>query len=1418
MESATEMLSFMDLLDLDEEIIDDKAKSIMDRNTFANKHLLNFINLLQYKQLINTRENSECSNEEEYNFVAKLIHNMNEDNVDIICKIITMVLMLHPSSIRNKSEHLIQQIMADMYLPSPKQTLITDYENENLQMTWLQLKICVSILDAVISSHTKLMLPFLEISLENIIFSKNEKLRLYFLTHAVSRFFEAITGYNILDRIWNCLREAKGNVSMIALQVLCCLSNYYLPVAEKSSNILLESNVIFSSEFWDFVLSGLLNRDVDNTHRKKSIYLAKRAIDCAFIADKNISIRSTSTFIWERRNKMNLKTYWDNYFILIDSLEEKQSNIVLPSLKLFQTIKGIGHCWLNCAFCIGLRHDNAKVRFQCLQYRMRMNITSELEAVSIFEAINDVNLFENEAEYKSLEMEFKNILNNTDTLIRVLKAVPLIKWSPVPLYHLTTTLSESRFKGLLDINSSILKEIIGNILKIPCNNIIIRKAIQVNMSHFIENNCCQFTYKDYMDIYPHLHLDLGMYNTLAEFIKNQLLIPDIEEFLFSLPYSHLNIEFALTYFEGHDNSKFIKLINEIVKEIQNINNRQYSDKNECLNYVVFIVQLYKKAIKYKCALYKRLDSYAPKTLEVMMQFVATLITNNITFDIEKITLLFEGLDYINFHIKGTNENDYLLKLYKSTISILKNESTDLNMKVLSIFIFNTCLKNPFFVEKYEQELLDEEDFVNMIQNVEFNENTYIENSGRLRNLFHEKCCEIVYFFASDSYCEINNDILLYIYDVLDSGGYGCLNWILKIINKVLPSILGDRKINFKVTDFLNRMWNEIEELKSNSQYIKCVQEFVILLTQHVLLNQPAYNNIIILYSNKILEYAVIKNAPLFCLVKQMDQINVSAYNHLVYILCDILVYGFVQKKDHRIADRVSIDIIENKNYGIKNEEFIVSSHIKVVAVSVLSKIVDPVILNTVISRIISKVEDLFKNKQRYYGNSVHDQSLQAAIQCLIFILFKSRKVDLDSTVTWVLKFLGKIPHQPLVRGYFEWYIALVYYHKDYIINDKVLNIFKENNVPIQSQFTLLYILLSHKIRHANCRNEDFECVMDFYLANIMGPIYSTRLYAQFLSSKLLEVATFLTNDVLNREKYSYSIDVIRKTLQEAEEAKEKAYMKIISEYFFTYFNIIEDLTPFAIYWGLPQICNGYDEIIEAKFVSNYLADISECMTEEPDDKLFKEWKESHKYNWFKKLPKMPTLEECNLFNTLEEAQAVQKKYVPWKNMTDVEDYTNEKKKKKCDLIVVASLIDKLPNLGGMARTSEVFGVQTYVVDSMRHLQDKQFQGLSVSAERWINVEEVRPGQPLKQYLMKKKAEGFSIVAAEQTSSSMPLQKFKFPKKTLLLLGHEKEGIPCDLLPLMDHCVEIPQQGVIRSLNVHVTAAIFVWEYARQNML
>ena len=38
----------------------------------------------------------------------------------------------------------------------------------------------------------------------------------------------------------------------------------------------------------------------------------------------------------------------------------------------------------------------------------------------------------------------------------------------------------------------------------------------------------------------------------------------------------------------------------------------------------------------------------------------------------------------------------------------------------------------------------------------------------------------------------------------------------------------------------------------------------------------------------------------------------------------------------------------------------------------------------------------------------------------------------------------------------------------------------------------------------------------------------------------------------------------------------------------------------------------------------------------------------------------------------------------------------------------------------------------------------------------------------------------------------------------------------EVLHLMDECVEAPQYGVIRSLNVHVAGAIAIWEYTKQH--
>mmetsp|Transcript_46698 Transcript_46698/g.56527 ORF Transcript_46698/g.56527 Transcript_46698/m.56527 type:complete len:223 (+) Transcript_46698:2143-2811(+) len=153
---------------------------------------------------------------------------------------------------------------------------------------------------------------------------------------------------------------------------------------------------------------------------------------------------------------------------------------------------------------------------------------------------------------------------------------------------------------------------------------------------------------------------------------------------------------------------------------------------------------------------------------------------------------------------------------------------------------------------------------------------------------------------------------------------------------------------------------------------------------------------------------------------------------------------------------------------------------------------------------------------------------------------------------------------------------------------------------------------------------------------------------------------------------------------------------------------------------------------------------------------------------------------------------------------------------KREFIVCASLIDKVPNLAGLCRTGEIFAVEKIVIPDASVMKMDIFKSISVGAEAWLEVEECKE-EDLLPWLMKRKQENYNIVGLEQTSSSVSLSNFQFQDRTVLLLGKEKEGIPVELLKVVDECLEVPQFGIIRSLNVHVTGAIATWEYSKQMM-
>lgn len=63
----------------------------------------------------------------------------------------------------------------------------------------------------------------------------------------------------------------------------------------------------------------------------------------------------------------------------------------------------------------------------------------------------------------------------------------------------------------------------------------------------------------------------------------------------------------------------------------------------------------------------------------------------------------------------------------------------------------------------------------------------------------------------------------------------------------------------------------------------------------------------------------------------------------------------------------------------------------------------------------------------------------------------------------------------------------------------------------------------------------------------------------------------------------------------------------------------------------------------------------------------------------------------------------------------------------------------------------------------------------MTAEKWIPIMEV-PVKSMKNFLEKKKREGYSILGLEQTANSIPLDKYTFPQKVVMEFSGIKQVV------------------------------------------
>lgn len=82
---------------------------------------------------------------------------------------------------------------------------------------------------------------------------------------------------------------------------------------------------------------------------------------------------------------------------------------------------------------------------------------------------------------------------------------------------------------------------------------------------------------------------------------------------------------------------------------------------------------------------------------------------------------------------------------------------------------------------------------------------------------------------------------------------------------------------------------------------------------------------------------------------------------------------------------------------------------------------------------------------------------------------------------------------------------------------------------------------------------------------------------------------------------------------------------------------------------------------------------------------------------------------------------------------------------------------QVPNLAGLARTCEIFAVSNLLVSDVRAVKSPSFSSISMGAEQWLPIGELREKQLLP-WLRRYKKQGYTLVGVEQTNNSICLTK------------------------------------------------------------
>ncbi len=132
------------------------------------------------------------------------------------------------------------------------------------------------------------------------------------------------------------------------------------------------------------------------------------------------------------------------------------------------------------------------------------------------------------------------------------------------------------------------------------------------------------------------------------------------------------------------------------------------------------------------------------------------------------------------------------------------------------------------------------------------------------------------------------------------------------------------------------------------------------------------------------------------------------------------------------------------------------------------------------------------------------------------------------------------------------------------------------------------------------------------------------------------------------------------------------------------------------------------------------------------------------------------------------------------------------------------------NIGSIARSAAVLGVNSYVLPKHSpHPYGRRALRVSMGHASLLKIHIY---DDIFLTLENLKKNGYKVFASELTPFSTPLKDIKVPKKWVILMGHEDNGLSKEVIDFCDECVQIEMMQGIKSFNVSVASAILMYQF------